>query len=203
MNFDATDRTLGLVSIWQVLRKLHWEIMLIKSIPESLTVGEQAKDVLHIQDAYLYAIVNAASTSLALVDWLFHTTQNSKEISTKAAELFGEAPLKSDKDLLLFLRESNHAINACHQICNSNKHYYLKPKSIDRSFKVLVGDIVIDHPDGTTSIKNIAHVIRNRDNPNATGPVITILDNLAAWWLDLLQQLQIPEQQQFFHRGAP
>ena len=101
MNTNATDRTLGLVNIWQVLRKLRWEIYLVKSIPEALTAGKEAKDALHVQDAKIYALINAASTGLALVDWLLHTINNDSQIKSSAVKLFGSEAIATDKKLLL------------------------------------------------------------------------------------------------------
>jgi hypothetical protein len=86
MTVNASDRTLGLINIWQVLRKLCWELWLIKSMPDKLHTGVKPTDVLHVQDAGLYATVNAASTALALVDWLYHTVREDQALERKLTD---------------------------------------------------------------------------------------------------------------------
>lgn len=95
MTINSSDRTLGLINIWQVLRKLCWELSLIKSIPEKLNSGVKPKDVLHVQDAGLYARINAASTALALVDWLYHTIRENQTLERKLKDLVGDVDTSS------------------------------------------------------------------------------------------------------------
>lgn len=201
MTFNASDRTLGLVSIWQVLRKMCWEIELLKAIPEKLRVGTLPIDVLHVQDATLYATINAASTGLALVDWLYHTIREDPVLVSRAKDSLGEFNLKSETSFLAHTRKLNKSINACHQICNANKHFHLR--KLDKDFKVLVGDIVMEHPDGSTDISHITHIVQNGNTPDGNTSVLELLVDLAAWWEDVLNKLQIPGRDPFFQRGAP
>ena len=201
MNINASDRTLGLINIWQVLRKLFWEIELIKATPDSLRVGVKPVDVLHVQDARLYATINAASTSLALVDWLYHTIKEDQLLTQRVIDTIGNVDMSSDKAFLYFFREKNSSINACHQICNANKHFHLKKP--DKNFKVMVGEMVMERLDGTTDISVITHIIRNGDTPDTATSVFDMLVSLVAWWEDLLTRIQVPEREQFFPQGAP
>src|SRR5690606_19961702 len=90
MTVKSSHRTLGLINRWQVLRKLCWELWLIKSIPDKLNSGVKPKDVLHVQDAGLYATINAASTALALVDWLYHTIREDQILERRLKDLVGD-----------------------------------------------------------------------------------------------------------------
>lgn len=105
MTVNASDRTLGLINIWQVLRKLCWELWLIKSTPDKLNSGVKPIDVLHVQDAGLYATINAASTALALVDWLYHTIREDQILEGRLKDLVGYVDTSSDKSFLKFFRE--------------------------------------------------------------------------------------------------
>jgi hypothetical protein len=201
MYVDASDRTLGLISIWQVLRKLLWEIELIKATPDKLRVGTRPADILQVQDARLYATINAASTALALVDWLYHTVRADQGLAKKLHEAIGEFEMASEKDLLRHLRNTNSSINACHQICNANKHFHLKKP--DKQFKVMVGEIVMEHADGTTDLSQITHIMQNRDDPSAATSVLDMLEAVARWWESLLTQVQVPGRGQFFPQAAP
>jgi len=201
MNINANDRTLGLINIWQVLRKLFWEIELIKATPDSLRVGAAPVDVLHVQDARLYATINAAFTSLALVDWLYHTIREDQLLTQRIIDTLGNVDMSSDKAFLLFFREKNSSINACHQISNANKHFYLK--NPERNFKVMVGEIVMKRPDGTTDVAVITHIIRNGDTPDTATSVFDMLVSLMVWWEDLLTNIQVLGREQFFPQGAP
>lgn len=200
MTVNASDRTLGQICIWQVLRKLSWEIELLKAIPKKLRVGVKPIDVLHVQDASLYAAVNAASTSLALVDWLYHTIREDPTLISRAREILGSIDLESDKSFLSSIRRQNKAINACHQICNSNKHFHLR--SPDRLFKVMVGEIVMEHPDGTRDISVITQIMQNGDTPGGNTSVFDLLAGLATWWEGVLIKIQIPGRDQFFTRSV-
>ena len=201
MTIDASDRTLGLISIWQVLRKLCWELWLIKSTPEKLRVGVKPKDVLHVQDAGLYATVNAASTALALVDWLYHTVREDQALEKKLKEVVGDVDTTSDKAFLAFFREKNPAINACHQICNANKHFYLRKP--DPKFKARVFEFVMEKSDGTTDINSSAHIMRNGDSPDNVMSAYEMLNSLADWWESLLGTIGVVGREQFFPQPAP
>lgn len=191
MAFDASDRTLGLINIRQVLRKFYWELWLIKSMPDSLNTGVKPKDVLHVQDAGLYATVNAASTALALVDWLYHTVRQDKHLEDKLKTVVGDVNMINEKTFLKFFREKNLSINACHQICNANKHFYLRQP--DPNFKVMVFESIMELPDGTTNISTKTHIMRNGGDPSTCMPTCEMLNDLAGWWESLLNDIGVPE----------
>ncbi|MEW6169164.1 MAG: hypothetical protein AB1651_15935 [Pseudomonadota bacterium] len=201
MTFNASDRTLGLINIWQVLRKLCWELWLIKSMPDKLHTGVKPKDALHVQDAGLYATVNAASTALALVDWLYHTVRADQALERKLKEVVGDVDTSSDKSFLAFFREKNPSINACHQICNANKHFYLK--RLDPKFKARVFEFVMERPDGTTEISSSAQIMRNGDGPGTVMSTYEMLNSLADWWESLLSDVGVSGREQFFPQPAP
>lgn len=201
MTVNASDRTLGLISIWQVLRKLYWELWLIKSMPDTLLVGVKPVDVLHLQDAGLYATVNAASTALSLVDWLYHTVRNDQSLETNLRSVVIGVETGSDKDFLDFFRKKNPSINACHQICNANKHFYLRKP--DATFKAMVFEFVVKRPDGTTEIKSTAQIMRNGDSPDTVMSAYEMLEGLATWWESLLSDVGVPDREQFFPQPTP
>jgi hypothetical protein len=203
MTVNASDRTLGLISIWQVLRKLCWELWLIKSVPDKLRMGVKPKDVLHVQDAGLYATVNAASTALALVDWLYHTVREDQTLERRLKDVVGEVDTSSVKDFRLFFRKTNPSINACHQICNANKHFHLYQRSLDPKFKVSVFEFVMEQPDGTTELGTSAQIMRNGDVPGTAMPTYEMLNSLADWWESLLSDIGVSGRDQFFPQPAP
>ena len=114
---NASDRTLGLVNIWQVLRKLRWEVELLKAIPAQVRLNAPPVDVLHVSDAKIYAAVNAFSTSLALVDWLYHCVRTDPRLADSCGVVLAGCDLKTDKAFLESIRRANRYINACHQVC--------------------------------------------------------------------------------------
>lgn len=201
MTVDASDRTLGLVNIWQLLKKLCWELWLIKSTPAKLRIGVKPTDVLHVQDAGLYATVNAASTALALVDWLYHTIRQDQALELKLRDVVGDVDTSSEKNFLEFFRNRNPSINACHQICNANKHFYLRKP--DAKFKAMVFEFVMERPDGTTEIGSSAQIMRNGDGPDTVMSAYEMLESLSGWWESLLVDVGVPGREQFFPQPAP
>lgn len=183
---DASDRTLGIISINQVLKKLVWEIALVKAIPDTLRLGIDPVDVLHHEDAKLYATINAAATSLALVDWLYHTVRVEK-LENQVYEALGAVDLSSDKGLLESLRSLNPAINACHQICNANKHFHLRKP--DKRFKAMVFEVLYTDDHGLQEKTVSSQIMWNRDVPEGQGSFIEILEGLVEWWENLLDKI--------------
>ena len=169
---------------------------MIKSIPDKLNSGVKPKDVLHVQDAGLYATINAASTALALVDWLYHTIREDQILERRLKDLVGDVDTSSDKSFLKFFRERYPSINACHQICNANKHFYLRTP--DPKFKVMVFELVTERPDGTTDISSNAHIMWNSDSPDTVMSTYEMLNSLTDWWKSLLSDIGISEREQFF-----
>lgn len=195
MHVDVTDRSLGLISAWQVLRKLFWEIELIKATPDVVLLGAQPADVLHVQDARLYASINAAMTSLSLVDWLFHSIRKDVAMSQRARGILCGLNFESDKEFLRGLRETVPSINACHQIANACKHSHLRTP--DKSFKVMTFELICNRADGGTDIGVGAHIMRNGGDPDAAMPVLEMLEGAAVWWETLLEEIQLPDRELF------
>ncbi|MGH8444908.1 MAG: hypothetical protein ACREVL_06550 [Solimonas sp.] len=196
MSHNASDRTLGLISIWQVLRKLYWEIDLLRAIPEKIRLGVPPVDVLHVQDAKIYAAVNACSAGLALVDWLYHTVREDLSLKKKVSEVLSGVDLTSDKAFLKSLRTLNKSINACHQICNAYKHFYLHAP--DQQFKVMTGEIFTRHVTGEVDIAVVFHVMNNGSNIEDRGSLEVLLKDLADWWERSLEKIGIPDRGMFF-----
>lgn len=196
MLHNASDRTLGLISIWQVLRKLYWEIELLRAIPEQVRVGAPPVDVLHVQDARIYAAVNACSTGLALVDWLYHTVREDTVLRGRISGVMPGVNITSEKSFLKSMRTLNQTINACHQICNANKHFHLK--SPDALFKVMVAEIVMTNAAGETNLVVKLQIMNNGTTVEARGCLEAHLKDLADWWECKLEEIGVPGRGEFF-----
>jgi hypothetical protein len=115
--------------------------------------------------------------------------------------LVGDVDTSSDKSFLAFFREKNPSINACHQICNANKHFYLRRP--DPKFKARVFEFVMERPDGTTEISSSAQIMRNGDGPGTAMSTYEMLNGLADWWESLLSDVGVSGREQFFPQPAP
>ena len=187
---DASDRTLGLISIWQVLRKLCWEIELLNAIPKQIPLGARPQNILHVQDARLYAAINAASTNIALVDWLYHSIRDDRDLIERAEVVLAGIQIDSDTNFMRSLREISKIVNACHQICSANKHFHLRRPQQD--FKIMVGEIVLEQSDGTAQLATVAHVVQNGAGQDGRGSVDAMLADSAIWWEDVLSRIGFP-----------
>ncbi|MGE8499855.1 MAG: hypothetical protein ACN6O6_20320 [Pseudomonas sp.] len=134
------------------------------------------------------------------MDWLYHTIREDQILERKLKDLVGDVDTSSDKSFLKFFREKNSSINACHQICNANKHFYLK--NPDPTFKVMVFESVTEWPDGTTDISSNAHIMWNGDSPDTVMSTYEMLNSLADWWKTLLSDIGISAREQFFPQSA-
>lgn len=187
---DASDRTLGLINIWQVLRKLCWEVELLRAIPEQIPLGARPRDILHVQDTRLYAAINAASTNIALVDWLYHSIRDDRDLIERAEVVLAGIQIDSDTNFMRSLREISKIVNACHQICSANKHFHLRRPQQD--FKIMVGEIVLEQSDGTAQLATVAHVVQNGAGQDGRGSVDAMLADSAIWWEDVLSRIGFP-----------
>ena len=196
MNQDATDRSLGLINIWQVVRKLAWELELLKSIPVAIRAGEQQSDVLHAQDARLYAQTNAATTCDTLIDWLWVLMDQDEVLEHMVKGRLGDLDTTSKKRFRRSLRDQNKSINACHQISNAYKHHHLS--DIDPEFRVMPMEFQLAKEDGSVDLSVTTHIMRNGEGPDGCGPVDEMLKELGDWWYDLLVELDVDGRGQFF-----
>jgi len=201
MNINASDRTLGLLNIWQVVRKLDWEVELMKSIPGTILLGAAPENAMQFKDAQLYAAINAASTSVALVDWLYHLAQENSDVNSRVLHKLKLEEISTIKSFRRMLREKHEPLNICHQICNSNKHLHLS--DYDSGLKILIGDIIFERPDGTEELSVIAQVLWSNGTSYPSGSVFNLLDNLRHWWKSLITEINAPEREIFYPDFAP
>jgi hypothetical protein len=193
---DATDRTLGQVNIWQVLRKLVWEVELLKSIPNQVRLNAPPVDVLHVKDAKLYAAINAFSTGLALVDWLFQAVRADERLIEKCRAHLPGCDLTSDKAFLKSMRSISRLVNACHQVCNANKHHSLhRPED---GFNVMVFELLLPKDSGETDLSVVLHITHDNRGPLEEYSVEAMLTGLIEWWCVTLQAIDVPGQDVFF-----
>jgi hypothetical protein len=197
---NAADRTLGLVNIWQVLRKLLWEVELLKSIPDQVRVNAAPADVLHVKDAKIYAAINAFSTSLALVDWLYHSVQSDSRLTDNCRARFPHSDLTSDKAFLESIRKASRPVNACHQVCNANKHYFLrKPQD---GFNALVVELLLVKESGESDVSVALHITHDDRGELEEYSVEAMLAGLVEWWQATLEAIDVPGRDQFFPDAA-
>lgn len=182
----ASYQTLGIENIWHLLRKLIWEVKLLQSIPDRIKVGVTTANPLQFQDARLYAQINAVLTVLSLVDWLFHTILTEEIPEERVKNVLGDIELANVGAFRGSMRRQNKLLNACHQIGNANKHLYMFTQATDENFKARPFDIVMHNEDGTIDLATVAHVMSD-----GIGSVDEMLDQLAHWWYDTLDALQV------------
>src|SRR5690606_30146662 len=146
------------------------------------------------------AAINAASTNIALVDWLYHSISASDELVARTKDVLGEVRIDKDTNFLISMRKLYKPINVCHQICNSNKHFHLrKPEA---NFKIMVGEILMEHDDGSIDLSVVNHVVQNGDGRDSRGSIEDILKDSVVWWDTLLTRIGLPDREQFFPVGT-
>ncbi len=197
---NAGDRTLGLVNIWQVLRKLLWEVELLKVIPKQVRLNSEPADVLHVKDAKIYAAINAFSTSLALVDWLYHSIRTDSRLVGNCRRHLPDCDLTSDKTFLKTIRKASRPINACHQVCNANKHYFLREPQ--DGFNVLVAELLLTDESGETDVAVVLHITHDDLGSLEEYSVEVMLAGLVSWWHATLEAIDVPGRDQFFPDAA-
>jgi hypothetical protein len=197
---NAADRTLGLVNIWQVLRKLLWEVELLKAIPSQIRLNAAPTDVLHVKDAKIYASINAFSTNLALVDWLYHSVRTDSRLFDNCRACLPDCDLTSDKAFLKSIRRTSRQINACHQVCNANKHYFLREPQ--DGFNVLITELLLTDVSGDTDVAVVLHITHDDRGSLEEYSVEAMLVGLVAWWQETLAAIDVPGRDQFFPDAA-
>lgn len=193
---DSSDITLGLINIWQVLRKLWWEILVLESIPETVSNRTVGSSVLHMQDSKLYAAINAACTCSALFDWLFHSVRSDPALLKSARSVLPRASFKSARSLSNSLRRDHMDMQVCHQICLANKHYYLDWRAPD--IKITIGQTVIHGTDDEVAISVLPIVTYGPTGSHTTEPAPKLLRRVADWWEETLTAIGLPDREQFF-----
>ncbi|MBJ7548384.1 hypothetical protein JHC42_16230 [Pseudomonas sp. OA3] len=196
MPTNATDRTLGLINIWQVLRKLLWEVELLAAIPVKIRIEAKPADVLHVEDARIYAAINAFSTSLALVDWLYHCVKELPLLGERCMEVLPNCDLSSSEEFSKSLRKISRPLNASHQVCNSNKHFFLrKPQS---GFHTMIANIVSTDISGAVEVSVVMHITHDDRGSLEEYSADEILRGLVAWWQSTLEAINVPGRDEFF-----
>ncbi|WP_251358660.1 hypothetical protein [Kangiella sp. TOML190] len=196
MEINANDRTLGLVNIWQVLRKLKWELSLIDIIPDYTQIENMDKQVIATKDAICYAQINAASTCISLVDWLYHVVKNDENKKDLICSKYPTLNVSSDKELMVSLRTLNKDINSCHQICNANKHSHLR--NLDKEFYVRTFDMIILNSNNENESISTRSIIEDQSEKNNSIDVKDMLKRVYSWWEMLLNDLNIDGKEVFF-----
>jgi hypothetical protein len=196
LRWDSAKRTLGLISIWQVLRKLWWEVHLIEEIPKTIDPRRPAGSILDQYDAYIYACINACTTAISLSDWLYHSVKGNPEITNSVREVLGNPGMRDERAFLKALRERYPKINLCHQIANANKHFNLKYSA---PYKIDVFEIVE---------RDKGEIIRYTLTLTATDGEIgekyhmrEIMREVANWWEDVLDSIPIPGKADFLEES--
>lgn len=193
---DSRRNTLGLVNIWQVLRKLWWEVLIFRNIPDRLKTTEIGSDLFHLPDARLYAASNLALTCLNLVDWLYYAVESDPELTARTMETLGDLDMTNGHAFMRSLRERHASINLCHQIANATKHSHLhKP---DPNFAIRTGDLVFLGSEGQREIVHVSIIEQNGPERKDGGSVFDALLNLSDWWEERLTEIGIPERDLFF-----
>lgn len=199
----ATDRTLGLVDIWQVLRKLYWEMELLSAFPISFLPQERS-GIFNFKDAKSYAEINIAATNLSLIDWLYHRLMDDEKLALAFKKSHPNVPLIKLNAFSNALRNEILELKICHQICNANKHFKLTD-----GFDITVCGKSVDFVRLDDDEKTILE-IRSQHNFFITLPCslggmknvrissIDAFKTLISWWTSLLKQLEIPKQDIFF-----
>lgn len=200
----ATDRTLGLVNIWQLLRKLYWEMEILAAVPETYFPHEKSS-LFNFKDVKSYAAINVASTNLSLIDWLFHRLDNDKLLKQNFINTHPLVALDSMKRFSESLRSEKIELQVCHQICNSIKHYKLHG-GFDASMSAKTIDLVrVDNIDETKVIEiktihdfskcipcSLGGFENKRLNPNEA------FSGTLKWWTFLFKAISVPDQTIYF-----
>lgn len=186
---DARDRTLGMRSLWDLLRKLNWELHLVDAVPDKVKVGQEPRSPLEFRDAALYGLINASLTSLAMLDWLAILADD-PIYRNRLNSLYPELAGLSAKALTKRMRELVPMLQICHQIANAFKHRDLN--TYDISVKIHPIELVSEHSDGSTWIAQGGLIMSGF--PGGGGRLDEALCNHCDWWLNLLKDLQLPDQ---------
>lgn len=200
----ATDRTLGLVNIWQLLRKLYWEMEILAAVPEKYFPQEK-NSIFNFKDAKCYAAINVASTNLSLIDWLFHRLDNDELLKQAFKNIHPLVRLDGMRRFSQSLRDEKVELQVCHQICNSNKHYKLD-RGLDETISAKTINLVrLDNIDEKKVIDIITthNFYISRPFSNDGYEIKSLTPNEAfsetlKWWTSLLKAISVPDQTIYF-----
>lgn len=204
LNRTATDRTLGLVDIWQLLRKLYWEMEILAAVPAKYLPQEKSS-IFNFKDAKSYAAINVAATNLSLIDWLFHRLDNDEILKQAFIKTHPLVALGSLKNFSESLRSEKDELQVCHQICNSNKHYKLQ-RGLDISITGKTIDYVrVDNGDETKVLEIqtvhdffICKPCSLSGSENKRLSSNEVFAELLTWWTCLLKAISVPDQTIYF-----
>ncbi len=204
LNRTATDRTLGLVDIWQLLRKLYWEMEILAAVPAKYLPQEKSS-IFNFKDAKSYAAINVASTNLSLIDWLFHRLDNDELLKQVFINIHPLVALDNIRKFRESLRNEKLELQVCHQICNSNKHFKLQG-GFDTTISAKTIDFVgVDKNDETKVLEiqtmhdfsicipcSLGGSENKRLRPNE------VFSETLKWWTCLLKAISVPDQTIYF-----
>lgn len=204
INRTATDRTLGLVDIWQLLRKLYWEMEILAAVPAEYLPQEKSS-IINFTDAKSYAAINVAATNLSLVDWLFHRLDNEEMLKQAFVKIHPLVALDNIKKFSESLRSEKDELQICHQICNSNKHYKLQ-RGLDISITGKTIELVrVDYGDETKVLEIqtmhdffICKPCSLRGSENKRLSSNEVFSETLKWWTCLLKAISVPDQTIYF-----
>jgi hypothetical protein len=111
-------------------------------------------------------------------------------------EVLPNCDLSSNEEFSKSLRKISRRLNASHQVCNSNKHFFLrKPQS---GFHTMVADIVSTDMSGAEEVSVIMHITHDDQGSLEECSVDEILRGLVVWWQSTLEAINVPGRDQFF-----
>lgn len=188
---DGRDRTLGTLTLEDMLAKLRWE------------VGEFHRlAAVQIDDRNLparYMAQNAASTAWHMTDWLAAELEDRSLWA--AFSVLADREIKSKSELGAFLRGS-YALLACQQIAFAVKHMRIDENAyedgiiMDDRFFDVIGEI-----DAGGNVTRVDHfeerkypiplvVLRDAGRFSGTYELGTILDVAVAFWTSNIETIR-------------
>ncbi|WP_019676563.1 hypothetical protein [Arsukibacterium perlucidum] len=203
-NRTATDRTFGLVDIWQLLRKLYWEMEILASVQKSY-LPQEKNSIFNFKDVKSYASINVASTNVSLIEWLFYRLDSDDNLKQAFISFYPLVDLNNPAKFSNSLRSFKVELQICHQVCNANKHFKLQ-KGFDNNVSAMTFDIVkVDYEDEKKVLE--IHTVHDfsfvrhcsmRGYENQTLFPKDIFIELLKWWTSLLKSISIPDQTIYF-----
>ncbi len=190
-DIDATDRSLGLLTVWHVLLKLEWELAVLARLEQEppTSVGPLS-DPMKFPLGVLYAGINAASTAWSVADWVWRDLEEDDVLKDAAAAALGSFGTKNEFQILL---RKVHELDVCHQICQAAKHRKMHAPAMTVGFSTEAWmDVYTNEHDVLTirwsSLTNLDH---SRGSSATT--VYSAARTVHSWWYQFLEQIGMRE----------
>ena len=190
-DIDATDRSLGLLTVWHVLLKLEWELAVLARLDqEAPSLVGPLSDPMKFPLGVLYAGINAASTAWSVTDWVWRDLEEDDDLKRVAAAVLGTFITKNEFQILL---RKVHELDVCHQICQAAKHRKMHAPAMTIGFSTEAWmDVYTNEQDVLTirwsSLANLNH---------SRGASATTMYSAArvahSWWHHFLGQIGMRE----------